>query len=101
MYAGSIPTRASIFTPPLYQSLVILGSSPRLILKAHVFGHIHEGYGEYLQGETRLINASTCNERYMPENTPVVLDLSLQKADLKDARPCLLLINCVKPGGAS
>ena len=78
VYAGSIPTRASIFTP-LYQSLVILGSSPRLILKAHVFGHIHEGYGEYLQGETRLINASTCNERYMPENTPVVLDLSLQK----------------------
>ncbi len=78
MYAGSIPTRASIFTP-LYQILVILGSSPRLILKAHVFGHIHEGYGEYLQGETRLINASTCNERCMPENTPVVLDLSLQK----------------------
>ena len=57
----------------------LLDRIQQLLLKAHVFGHIHEGYGEYLQGETRLINASTCNEHYMPENTPVVLDLSLQK----------------------
>ena len=57
----------------------LLDRIQQLLLKAHVFGHIHEGYGEYLQGETRLINASTCNERYMPENTPVVLDLPLQR----------------------
>ena len=44
-------------------------------LKAHIFGHIHEGYGEYRRGQTRLINASTCTERYEPTNPPIVLDL--------------------------
>ncbi|SNC59297.1 Predicted phosphoesterase [Marinobacter sp. es.048] len=43
--------------------------------KAHIFGHIHEGYGEYLRGSTLLINASTCTERYEPTNAPIVLDI--------------------------
>jgi Icc-related predicted phosphoesterase len=47
----------------------------QLNLKAHIFGHIHEGYGGYLRGETRLINASTCTVRYAPTNPPVVLDI--------------------------
>lgn len=47
----------------------------QLKLKAHIFGHIHEGYGEYVRGETRLINASTCTARYAPTNPPIVLDL--------------------------
>lgn len=47
----------------------------QLSLKAHIFGHIHEGYGEYQRGITRLINASSCNERYQPNNPPIVLDL--------------------------
>ena len=47
----------------------------RLSLKAHVFGHIHEGYGEYTWGNTRLINASTCTTRYRPINAPVVIEL--------------------------
>ncbi|MCK7546244.1 metallophosphatase domain-containing protein [Marinobacter bryozoorum] len=45
-------------------------------LQAHVFGHIHEGYGQYLRGQTRLINASTCTARYEPTNPPIVFDLS-------------------------
>ncbi|UZD66260.1 metallophosphatase domain-containing protein [Marinobacter sp. AN1] len=45
-------------------------------LQAHVFGHIHEGYGQYLRGQTRLINASTCTARYEPTNPPIVLDLN-------------------------
>lgn len=47
----------------------------QLKLKAHIFGHIHEGYGEYMRGETRLINASTCTVRYAPTNPPIVLEL--------------------------
>lgn len=46
-----------------------------LSLKAHVFGHIHEGYGTYRQGETQLINASTCTARYAPTNLPIVVDI--------------------------
>lgn len=47
----------------------------RLSLKAHVFGHIHEGYGECLQANTRFVNASTCTERYEPSNPPIILDI--------------------------
>ncbi|MET4027962.1 Icc-related predicted phosphoesterase [Marinobacter sp. MBR-99] len=47
----------------------------RLSVKAHVFGHIHEGYGEYRRGQTQLFNASTCNELYAPANAPVVLEV--------------------------
>jgi Icc-related predicted phosphoesterase len=47
----------------------------QLRLKAHIFGHIHEGYGEYILGGTRLVNASTCTVRYEPMNPPIVLDI--------------------------
>jgi len=47
----------------------------QLRLKAHIFGHIHEGYGEYILGGTRLVNASTCTVRYEPTNPPIVLDI--------------------------
>ncbi|WP_152206458.1 metallophosphatase domain-containing protein [Marinobacter changyiensis] len=47
----------------------------QLSLRAHIFGHIHEGYGEYKIGKTRLINASTCTARFEPTNPPVVLDI--------------------------
>lgn len=46
-----------------------------LSLKAHVFGHIHEGYGEYELGDARLVNASSCTERYQPSNSPIVVQL--------------------------
>ena len=49
----------------------------QLSLKAHVFGHIHEGYGEYARGPKRLINASICTVRYKPINPPIVLDLDV------------------------
>ena len=53
----------------------LLNRIHELCLKAHIFGHIHEGYGEYRLADTRLINASTCTERYEPINPPIVLDL--------------------------
>lgn len=44
-------------------------------LKTHIFGHIHEGYGQYRRGWMQLINASTCTDRYEPTNPPIVLEL--------------------------
>ena len=41
----------------------------------HVFGHIHNAYGEVYKGDTLYVNASICNERYVPSNRPIVIDL--------------------------
>ena len=52
--------------------------------KLHVFGHIHDGYGEawydhenaiYGKPVCRMVNASICTEEYKPTNPPVVFDL--------------------------
>lgn len=44
-------------------------------LKAHVFGHIHEGYGEQFANGIRSINASICNLRYQPINQPITFEI--------------------------
>ncbi len=46
-------------------------------LKAHVFGHVHGGYGTlpFFQGTT-FVNASVVNEEYELVNQPVVLDIN-------------------------
>ncbi len=41
----------------------------------HVSGHIHTGWGEYAGHGTIFVNASTCNEEYLPVNPPIVIDL--------------------------
>ncbi|MGA1870330.1 MAG: metallophosphatase domain-containing protein [bacterium] len=38
----------------------------RIKPKYHIFGHIHEGYGQSFQNNTLFINASICNEHYQP-----------------------------------
>lgn len=53
----------------------LLACIQELALKVHIFGHIHEGYGEYQQGQAKLINASTCNARYEPRNPPIVMEI--------------------------
>lgn len=40
----------------------------------HVFGHIHEAYGQQKQGETLYLNASVCDLQYRPIQAPWVLD---------------------------
>jgi Icc-related predicted phosphoesterase len=47
----------------------------RIKPKAHIFGHIHEAYGEVKVGDTLYVNASTCTYSYDPENEPIVFDL--------------------------
>ena len=37
----------------------------------HIFGHIHESYGELASGETRFINAAVLNEDYFLTNEPI------------------------------
>lgn len=41
----------------------------------HVFGHIHEAYGELERDGTRFVNASTCTLRYEPTQPPIVVDM--------------------------
>ncbi len=43
--------------------------------RVHVFGHIHEGYGQHRERETLSVNASSCDGRYRPVNAPIVVDL--------------------------
>ena len=46
----------------------------------HIFGHIHEGYGQTTDGHTEYINASTCDGGYRPGQAPIVFDLPLREA---------------------
>lgn len=43
--------------------------------RVHVFGHIHDGYGQVERDGTRFVNASVCTSSYHPHNPPIVLDL--------------------------
>jgi Icc-related predicted phosphoesterase len=47
----------------------------RLKPALHVFGHVHGGYGQYILGSTRCVNASVVNEKYHVVNAPIVIDL--------------------------
>lgn len=49
----------------------------RIQPKVHVFGHIHEGYGEYKSRDlrTRFLNVSLMNERYEAVNPPIVFEI--------------------------
>lgn len=40
----------------------------------HLFGHIHETYGVFVEDETTYVNASICTLRYDPINKPIVFD---------------------------
>jgi len=42
--------------------------------KYHIFGHIHEGYGQYQNEDTIFINASMVNVRYEMVNLPITID---------------------------
>ena len=44
--------------------------------KLHVFGHIHEGYGQLLRDNTLYVNAAVLDVRYVQRNAPIVLDTS-------------------------
>lgn len=47
----------------------------RIKPKVHIFGHIHEGYGQQRFKDTLYVNASIMTEHYDPENLPIIIDL--------------------------
>ncbi|NTU84495.1 MAG: metallophosphoesterase [Chloroflexales bacterium] len=49
----------------------VVRARPRL----HIFGHIHEAYGQIAHRGTTFVNASACTLRYEPANAPIVIDL--------------------------
>ena len=49
----------------------IMNRQPKLV----VCGHIHEGYGLAMLGNTLVVNASSCTREYKPSNQPVVIEL--------------------------
>jgi Icc-related predicted phosphoesterase len=53
----------------------LLAALDRVRPRAHVFGHIHECYGQRERDGTLYVNASTCNLHYEPRHLPVVIDL--------------------------
>lgn len=47
----------------------------RVSPKVHVFGHIHEEYGQLVRDGVRFVNASTCSVRYDDVRAPIIVDL--------------------------
>ncbi len=43
--------------------------------KVHIFGHIHESYGQLDFGGTLYVNASICTLWHEPTNPPVIIDI--------------------------
>lgn len=43
--------------------------------KLHVFGHIHCGYGMKEEFGVKFVNASTCDEQYLPTQPPIVVEI--------------------------
>lgn len=40
-----------------------------------MFGHIHEDYGSWTDGQTVFINACICNSSYKPIREPILFDI--------------------------
>lgn len=55
----------------------LLAALARVQPRLHVFGHIHEGYGQTQAGPTLCVNASICDVNYHAVNAPVVIDLPM------------------------
>jgi Icc-related predicted phosphoesterase len=43
--------------------------------KYHIFGHIHEGFGTQVIGETTFLNVAVCNMHYRAANAATIIDL--------------------------
>ena len=47
--------------------------------KVHIFGHIHEAYGEAEIGLTKFYNVAALDHMYLPTRKPTVIDLVLNE----------------------
>lgn len=55
---------------------VLLQLTQKLKPKYHLFGHIHEGYGQVKFGDTTYCNCSLKNIYYKLVNKPIVFDIT-------------------------
>lgn len=53
----------------------LLAAIAKLKPTYHFFGHIHESYGSYHNGDTKFVNAALSDKSYNLRNTPVVLEI--------------------------
>jgi Icc-related predicted phosphoesterase len=53
----------------------LLEAVRRVKPKLHVFGHVHEGYGQFPDGDTFFINASVTDSSMQIANQPIVYEL--------------------------
>lgn len=51
----------------------LLDAVERVRPKYHIFGHIHEAYGEYKTEFTTFVNPSIVDERYQLKNKPILI----------------------------
>jgi Icc-related predicted phosphoesterase len=49
--------------------------------RIHAFGHIHAHSGWRKEDETLFINASTCNDKYIPVSAPIVVNTESWKVE--------------------
>lgn len=49
----------------------------RIRPKVHVFGHIHEAYGQHYEDGIQYVNAAMCDLSYKATQLPIVIDLLL------------------------
>ena len=47
--------------------------------RVHIFGHIHEAYGNCLAGSTRCYNVSVLDEEYLYKNEPTMIEVRKRK----------------------
>ena len=60
---------------------LLLAIQRRVMPRAHVFGHIHDGYGATTDGHTLYVNAASCDGGYAPTNPPIVLNIEVEPVD--------------------
>ena len=67
---------------PRYNMIKYVFMFNLLMIRYHVFGHIHEGYGAVTNGETIFVNASALNRRKRTVNSPVVIKAARKKQEI-------------------
>jgi predicted phosphodiesterase len=58
-----------------YGDLILRNYVDQIKPALHVFGHIHEGYGQAKVGDTQFVNAALLNGAYRPTNEPIVVEV--------------------------
>lgn len=57
----------------LNEKLINMTNSHTKTLQYHIYGHIHGSYGIHRNHGVTSINASICNEKYKPVNSPITI----------------------------